>query len=85
MNPLILIAILLMFMAVAYQLGRLQILRKARHFSKTPHSLPGYYGTYIALFCGVPSLLIVGLWLGIAPHIVETILLSEIPSDLKKP
>ena len=84
MNPLILVAILLMFMAVAYQLGRLQILRKARHFSKTPHSLPGYYGTYIALFCGVPSLLIVGLWLGIAPHIVETILLSEIPSDLKK-
>ena len=83
MSPLILIAFLLVFLVLTYQFGRFHILRKAGLQKKKPHSLPGYYGTYIALFCGIPSLCIFGLWIGLEPHIVEVLLLNEIPSDLK--
>ena len=31
------------------------------------HSLPGHYGWYAALWCGVPGLLVVLVWLVAAP------------------
>lgn len=81
MNSFILIALLLLISAVAYHLGRQRVLQKARGNSRILHSLPGYYGTYVALFCGLPALLIVGLWLVLEPRIVEAILISGLPSS----
>jgi phosphate transport system permease protein len=80
MNSLILIAVLLLFMVFAYQLGRRRVLQKAGGDSRELHSLPGYYGAYVALLCGLPALLIVALWLAFEPQIIETILVSGLPA-----
>jgi phosphate transport system permease protein len=81
MNSLILIAVLLLLTAFAYQLGRRRVMRSAGGDRRVLHSLPGYYGAYVALFCGLPALLIVGLWLVFEPQIVEAVLVSGLPSS----
>ncbi len=81
MNSLILIAVLLLLTAFAYQMGRRRVMQSAGGDRRTLHSLPGYYGAYVALFCGVPALLIVGLWLVLEPQIVEAILISGLPTS----
>ena len=80
MNSLLLIAVLLLLTAFAYQLGRRRVLRSAGGDRRALHSLPGYYGAYVALFCGLPALLIVGVWLVFEPQIVEAILVAGLPS-----
>jgi phosphate transport system permease protein len=80
MDSFILITILLLLTAFAYRLGRRQVLRTAGGNRRSLHSLPGYYGAYVALFCGLPALLIVGLWLAFEPQIVESILVGGLPA-----
>ncbi len=80
MNSLLLIIFLLLLTAFAYQLGRRRVLRTAGGDHRALHSLPGYYGAYVALFCGLPALMIVGLWLIFEPQIVEAILVDGLPS-----
>ncbi|NKB49240.1 MAG: phosphate ABC transporter permease subunit PstC [Alphaproteobacteria bacterium] len=80
MNSLILIAILLLFMVFAYQLGRRRVLSKVGGDARELHSLPGYYGAYVALLCGLPALLIVILWLAFEPQIIESILVNGLPA-----
>jgi phosphate transport system permease protein len=80
MNSFILIAVLLLLTALAYQLGRRRVLQTAGGDHRALHSLPGYYGAYVAIFCGLPALLIVGLWLVFEPQIVETILVNGLPA-----
>jgi phosphate transport system permease protein len=43
------------------------------------HSLPGYYGYYVALWCGIPAFAILGLWLALEPYVVEQMLVSSLP------
>ncbi len=80
MDSFILITILLLLTAFAYRLGRRRVLRTAGGNRRSLHSLPGYYGAYVALFCGLPALLIVGLWLAFEPQIVESILVGGLPA-----
>ena len=80
MNSLIFIAGLLLFMAFAYQLGRRRVLRQAGGDIRELHSLPGYYGAYVALLCGLPALMIVALWLALEPQIVEALLIDGLPA-----
>jgi len=80
MNSLILIAVLLLLTAFAYQLGRRRVMRAAGGDPRALHSLPGYYGAYVAVFCGLPALLIVGLWLALEPQIIEAILVDGLPA-----
>ena len=44
------------------------------------HSLPSYYGLYVALWCGIPALAVGALWLGLEPHIVDRLVLGGIPT-----
>ena len=81
MNSFILIAILFLLTAFAYQLGRRRVMQTAGGDRRVLHSLPGYYGAYVALFCGAPALLIVGLWLVFEPQIVEAILVSGLSAN----
>ncbi len=63
MPPILLITLVLALSTVAYWQGR----RRAFAFSVGPsalkmHSRPGYYGMLTALWCALPSLLIVIVW-----------------------
>ena len=57
----VLVALLGMTVA-AYVLGRRRSVRTASNTGLTCHSLPGYYGSYVAIWCALPALLLYSLW-----------------------
>ena len=81
---LLLIGVLLALIAIGYQLG----LRKSRQLagqgnnSAMLHSRPGYYGALVALWCGIPAILILLLWNFIEPSILRHVIMDNVPSDV---
>lgn len=81
---LLLIGVLLALIAIGYQLG----LRKSRQLagqgnnSAMLHSRPGYYGALVALWCGIPAILILLLWNVIEPSILRHVVMDNVPSDI---
>ena len=62
MQALLFLTLLLAMSAYAYRLGRGRALRVARGNRRALHSLVGYYGGYVALWCGAPALLLAAGW-----------------------
>jgi len=83
MSSFLLLAILLALSSLAYFLGQ----RRARSASgghpSTLHSRPPYYGLYVALWCGIPSLMLVAAWLIVEPQVAEWLLVSALPADAR--
>ncbi len=48
-----------------------------------PHSRPGFYGTYVALWCAIPALMVLCLWLVLEPQIVRTIVVAGLPEAVR--
>ena len=74
MNNFLFIAAVLVVSALAYQFGRRRALSVVRGKARDLHSLPGYYGAYVALWCLVPAALFAVLWMIFEPVIVREIL-----------
>lgn len=43
------------------------------------HSLPGYYGYYVAIWCVLPALALMLVWMLIEPRLVVALVVSELP------
>ena len=61
---------------VAYVLGRRRSVRAASNTGLTFHSLPGYYGSYVAIWCALPALLLYCLWQLAEPGFIRTQVLA---------
>ena len=85
MSPLTLIIILLAFTAFAFHLGKRRSLRVATRAGgvRKLHSLPSYYGTLTALWCGIPALIVLGLWLSFETTIITGLVVAELPPELR--
>lgn len=70
----VLIVVLLGLMAAAFHLGRKRAFQVASGRPRVLHSLPAYYGYYVAAWCGLPALLVLSLWAAFEPTIVERLL-----------
>ncbi len=81
MNVLILLAVLFALSAAGYQLGRRRALSLVEH-PKQLSSLPGYYGSWVLLWCLLPALLVLGAWLALEGTIVDSMLVGGLPSDV---
>jgi len=77
MPILVLTLVLLALSAVAFQLGRTRALSLAGDTRKL-HSLPGYYGYYVALWCLLPSALVLVLWLIAQPQVQRYVVVSSL-------
>lgn len=79
---LLLIGILLALVAIAYQVGLSKSRRLAgqQHNSARLHSRPGYYGALVALWCGIPALMILVVWTLVEPAILKQSVLNHIPA-----
>lgn len=81
---LLLIGVLLALIAIGYQIG----LRKSRQLagqgnnSAMLHSRPGYYGALVALWCGIPAILILLLWNLIEPSILRHVVMDNVPANI---
>ena len=63
MALLLLVVGLLALSAAAYRLGRRKALTQ-RGGGRKLHSLPAYYGVYVALWCGLPALVVLAFGVG---------------------
>ncbi|QJQ94921.1 MULTISPECIES: phosphate ABC transporter permease subunit PstC [Halomonadaceae] len=76
-----LIATVLIVMALAYQAGLTRSKAVATGGARL-HSRPGYYGVLVALWCGLPALLLLGLWSLFQTDIIELLVARELPVEL---
>ena len=74
--------VLVALTALGYFLGRSRALHKAAEAARPLHSLPGYYGLYVALWCGIPAFAVAIGWLVLQPFIVEQMVVSGLGARL---
>ncbi|MDA0240534.1 MAG: phosphate ABC transporter permease subunit PstC [Proteobacteria bacterium] len=81
MNSLILTAVLLLLLTGAYQFGRKWALSSAGGDSRNLHSLPGYHGAYVGLWCAVPALVIGVLWFALEGQVLNGMLIAQMTAE----
>ncbi len=81
---LLLIGILLAIIAVAYQIGltRSKSIAGKGNSSAVLHSRPGYYGSLVALWCGVPAAILLIVWNIAEPSLLRHLALSQLPANV---
>jgi phosphate transport system permease protein len=77
-----LVVVLLVLSSIAYHLGQRRALTVAQGKIRNLHSLPGYYGLYVALWSGLPALLIVGVWLAFEGSIISNLVIAALPQTI---
>ena len=80
MTVLIALALLAAFSAGVYLLGRRRAVALADGKSAALHSLPGYHGTWVALWAGVPAALIVILFAIFGARLEDAALRAQVPA-----
>jgi len=83
MQLLTLMVVLLLLTAFGYRLGRSRALATADGNPRLLHSLPSYHGYYVALWCGLPALVLIAGWLALEPTILHWLVMSALPADLQ--
>ena len=73
-------AVVFVLAVVGFFLGRSRALATVGGRTRDLHSLPGHYGYYVAVWCGVPALLLTLVWSFFQGSIVESFLVSDLPS-----
>ncbi len=75
------LAILLLTL-VAYFVGRTAGRRFAAVDGQRAHSLPVYHGAFVAMWVGVPALVLVLLWLALQGLALDRLLLASLPGSM---
>ena len=47
------------------------------------HSLPGYHGGYVSLWCAIPALALLAIWLIVEPVVLRSEVLSALPDEVR--
>ena len=79
-----LLLILLLLSSAGYYLGRKRAFRVAGNHIRNLHSLPSFYGSYTALWCGLPALIVVAVWAVLQPGIILELVVAGLPPDLRE-
>jgi phosphate transport system permease protein len=66
---------------IGFFMGRSRAVAKAGGELRKLHSLPNYHGFYVALWCGLPALLVALIWLAAQPAIVTEAAISAMPQE----
>ena len=85
MSPLTLVIVILALTAFAFHMGKrrsLGVVTRAGGVRRL-HSLPSYYGTLTALWCGVPALIVLGLWMSFETSIITWLVVAELPDEVR--
>lgn len=84
MNTSMLFVLAIVLMGVAFVVGRNRsiALSSAVGGQRNLQSLPFYYGTLTALWCGIPSILLIVMWVSFDDYIIKQIILSELPQNI---
>ena len=78
-----LIIVLLGLMSLAYYLGRKRSLNLVSGRVRDLHSLPAYYGLHTAMWCGIPALLLIVVWVSFQGAIVTNMVVGSLPQEVQ--
>ena len=67
----------------AYYLGRKRAFAVSSGQIRNLHSLPSFYGSYTALWCIVPALVVFALWVTLQPDIIIELVVADLPPELR--
>jgi phosphate transport system permease protein len=81
-NLTVIFAALLILTAVGYYSGRQRAVATVGGRASQLHSLPSYHGAYVALWCLLPALLLLVLWMLAEPHILRTLTIGALPPEM---
>ena len=74
-----LLILLLAVSSAFYFFGRKRALAGVGGHTRKLHSLPGHYGYYVALWAGLPALLVLLLWFAIEGPLGDYLIVSQLP------
>ncbi len=83
MQTSMLIMVLLILSSIAFYVGRRRALAVAQGRIRKLHSLPSYYGYYVALWCGLPALLVAGIWFSAEDAFITRALVDSLPQEVR--
>ena len=83
MNYSILLFTVIILSAIGYYLGKSRSFKTVNGEIRKLHSVPGYYGLYVALWCGLPAVIILGLWLAFQSSIISALVVSGLPPEIQ--
>ena len=66
-----------------YYLGRRRAFAVAGGHIRHLHSLPSFYGSYAALWCGLPALIVFALWIVLQPNVITDLVVAGMPPELR--
>ncbi len=81
-NLTVIFAALLILTAVGYYSGRQRAVASVGGRASQLHSLPSYHGAYVALWCLLPALLLLVLWMLAEPHLLRALTIGALPPEL---
>ena len=81
MQSLTLVLVLIVLTAMGFRLGRGRAVVASGGKAGVLHSLPSYYGGYVALWCALPALILVGAWLAFEPALLKALVIARLPSE----
>jgi phosphate transport system permease protein len=73
---------IVVFSIAAFFVGRAAGLRFVGAEGAATHSLPGYHGAFVAVWVGVPALVLLPIWLMAQGTIIDNLLLSTLPQAM---
>ena len=83
MSNLSLIVVLLVLLALGYQLGMTRSRKVATVNSDLRmHSRPHHYGMMVGLWAVLPAFFILLLWLWLSPAVINAMMISALPADI---
>jgi len=85
MNTLIVIGAILVLALIGFGMGRSRALSKSGGNVKILHSLPGYHGHFVALWCAAPALILLVLWVPLEPILAMNAALDYFQSHISEP
>jgi len=83
MQFLTLLVVLLLLTMIGFRLGRSRAVQVAGPKTSVLHSLPHYYGYYVALWCGIPALALIALWLSCESTILHSLVVDSLPAEAR--
>ena len=84
MQPANLLLLTIVCVLVAYGVGYARSRSLAMPLGGIRHlkSLPFYYGARAALWCGLPALVVLGLWVAFQGQVIQTLVIGSLPQEM---
>ncbi len=83
MQTTILLSVLLLLAAIGYFMGRSRAVAVSGGQPSRLHSLPSYHGLYVAIWCGIPSAVVVIAWLVLEPQVAQWMLMANLAPETR--